>query len=405
MNDVAVFHPGLQHSHQLALALHEHGRLKLFCSAVPILSTDEPLPWWLPAKLSRRIKRVAIPAELRCHPVPFYAGVRAARLSTSAASQSDLTHRMFHMFDWWASRKVLKLRPRVVVAYENSAMHTFEAARQIGARCILDLPSIHHEAAASLLDTPRTSYESEINRRKDIEVESADLIITCSNLAAETYLRRGVPTDKVRSILLGASLPSSVQQPAPVENETLTFVFAGSFSHRKSGDHLIEVFRRLELEKIAIRFYLVGGVAEHDLLEQLQNISTVTLVGQVSQPQLFATLRAADCLILPSRFDAFGMVAIEALACGTPVIVSSQTGAKEVVQLFPGCGWIVEANPQSIYECILARYLDRSTLRAARASALAAATSFTWERYRSRVGMLITDWLGGDRDATSRLDP
>ena len=50
MTPVLVTHPGLQHSHQLALALHERSLLQAFWSGVPVVAEGEALPWWLPAR-------------------------------------------------------------------------------------------------------------------------------------------------------------------------------------------------------------------------------------------------------------------------------------------------------------------------------------------------------------------
>ena len=50
MKSILVTHPGLQHSHQLALALHERSLLQSFWSGVPVAAQGEPPPWWLPGK-------------------------------------------------------------------------------------------------------------------------------------------------------------------------------------------------------------------------------------------------------------------------------------------------------------------------------------------------------------------
>ncbi|MBC7489954.1 MAG: glycosyl transferase, partial [Glaciimonas sp.] len=188
MKEVFVSHPGLQHAHQLAWALHERSLLSAFWSGVPVLSEGEPLPFWLPASYSQRVKTVAIPPELRRHPIIFQGLLRAGSVLPSGFSREDYAHRVFHLFDWWVAKHIARLKPRVVVAYENAAFHTFRAAKSIGARCILDAPSLHHLAGAKLMVVKPTPYLAEINRRKNEEVSLADMILTCSPLAAEGYL-------------------------------------------------------------------------------------------------------------------------------------------------------------------------------------------------------------------------
>ena len=60
-------------------------------------------------------------------------------------------YRLDHAFDAWAARRVRKLRPDMVVCYENSALHTFKAARAIGAVCVLDAASVHYQAGRAWL--------------------------------------------------------------------------------------------------------------------------------------------------------------------------------------------------------------------------------------------------------------
>jgi len=96
---------------------------------------------------------------------------------------------------------------------------------------------------------------------------------------------------------------------------------------------------------------------------------------------------------LPSRFDSFGMVVPEAMACGTPAIVSAQVGAKAMIEQFPGSGWIIEPDEDALYRCVKAHIQNRASLFSARTSALEAAQHFTWQAYRDRVGVFIENWI------------
>lgn len=99
-------------------------------------------------------------------------------------------------------------------------------------------------------------------------------------------------------------------------------------------------------------------------------------------------------MLLPSRFDSFGMVVAEAMACGTPAIVSENVGAKAIIEQFPGSGWIVECTEDSLYRCVKERIENREALFAARTVAKEASHSFSWQAYREqRVGQLLQEWL------------
>jgi glycosyltransferase involved in cell wall biosynthesis len=389
---IFVSHPGLQHAHQLAWALYERGLLQAFWSGVPVLSPGEKLPFWLPKAYAQRVKSVPISTELRKHPLVFQALLRAGAVLPGRFSGDDYAHRIFHLYDWWISQHIRQLKPKVVVAYENAAYHTFQAAKAIGARCVLDAASLHHAAGTRLQVVEPTGFREEINRRKDVEVALADLILTCSPLAAESYQDAGVAESKLKPMLLGSDLPqiSNVWQ---AHQQPLRFIFAGALSYRKSIDVILAMFRRLHSEKLQAQVVFVGGLAEAKWLDEIRQTPNAEYHPGVAQAQLFQMLAEADCLLLPSRFDSFGMVVAEAMACGTPTIVSSQTGAKAMIEQFPGSGWIVEPEVDSLYRCVRERIDNRAELFAARRHALEAARHFTWQAYRQRVGQVLQEFV------------
>lgn len=392
MAAVFVSHPGLQHSHQLAWALHDRGLLQAFWSGVPVLSDDEKFPFWLLELYAIRMKKISVPAEFRRHPIMFQCLLRAGGILPSSFVQEDYAHRVFHFFDWWVARHIFRIQPKVVIAYENSAYHTFRAAKAIGARCILDAPSLHHIAGAQLMPVKTTPYLAEINRRKDKEIAMADMILTCSPLAAKGYLDAGVPSEKLRPILLGATLPDGLDNWRPHE-QPLHFIFAGVLSHRKAIDVILAVFKRLHIESLPYQLSFVGGEGEPGWVEKIQQTPSATYHPGVAQGALYKMLAQADCLLLPSRFDSFGMVVAEAMACGTPAILSTQTGAKAMIEQFPDAGWVVACDEESLYQCVKARIENRGALFIARNYAIEASRHFTWQAYRERVGILIQDWM------------
>jgi glycosyltransferase involved in cell wall biosynthesis len=393
-NSVLVAHPTLQHAHQLALALHERGWLKALWSGIPVASPDERLAWWIPDKYQRKVKRVGIPASLRAHPVQFQLALRAGRtgLVPFRGGPGDFVHRVFHAFDAWTARRIHRLRPKVVVAYENSAYYTFAAAKAVGARCVLDAASLHHQTSLDLMQGVGTPFEKEVNRRKDAETDMADLILTCSPLAADSYIAHGIPFAKVHPLLLGAELPQGLSERARRTAPPL-FIFAGVLSRRKSVDLILSAFKRLASEGFAYELQFVGNLADPALLDQVRNTPFTSYRSGVAQKDLYPLLAEADCLLLPSRFDSFGMVVAEAMACGTPAIVSTQTGAKAIIEDLPGSGWIVEPEGESLYACLRSLIAAPDQLDAARALARRAAEAYTWQAYRKRAAKLFEESL------------
>lgn len=394
---VLVAHPALQHAHQLALALHEKNLLQAFWSGVPVASPEERLPLWMPEKFRSKIKRIDIPASLRVHPLRFQLCLRVGQAALSplwgsAGGNFDLPHRVFHWFDTWTARRIQRTRPKLVIAYENSAYHTFAAAKAVGARCVLDAASLHHQTSSDLMTGARSAFDIEINRRKDVEAQMADLILTCSPLAADSYLAQGVPASKVHPLLLGAEIPEKLPNRSP-RSGAPRFIFAGVLSRRKSVDLILSAFRRLADEGFAYELEFVGNVADAALLDELRATPRTSYRSGVAQRDLYSLMAAADCLVLPSRFDSFGMVVVEGMACGTPAIVSTQTGAKVIIEEVPGSGWIVEPEGEALHAQLRRLLLDPTQLERARSHAQRAAEAYTWQAYRSRATKLLGEAL------------
>ena len=300
------------------------------------------------------------------------------------------SHRVFHWFDWYASKKIKKLRPDVVVAFENSAYQSFKAAKSIGAKCVLDAPSIHHSMANKLLGIQSIGFRKEIDRRKDLEVELADVILTCSPIAAQSYIDAGVSEQKVRSMLLGAELPKNMSVTWQPHEKALRFVFAGALSERKSVGDILDACERLNQDKLPFSLSFVGG-ASPEYISRIESIENCAYIGKVSQPELYQIFSNSDCLLLPSKFDSFGMVVAEVMACGTPAIVSTMTGSKSIIEQFPGSGWIIEPDEKEIYNAMRFCIENRSEVFNARESAKNASKMFTWSSYRNRITNVIAN--------------
>lgn len=384
---VLVTHPGLQHAHQLAWALEDTGRLGALWSGVPIRDPREP-PNVLSLWLYRQMRKVPIPSSRRRHNVFFPLLRRLISKILSPRAANAWNHRLDHLYDAWIARRIAAFKPDVVVCYENSALRTFHVAKKVGAVCVLDAASVHYQASGEWIDEIGKCNPSWVDLQKQQEIELADAILTCSDLAADTYKRAGVRPDKVFPIPLGTDFPC-VSESRKSDQGPCRFVFVGSLMRRKSVDLILDIFAEIHRDRISATLTLIGGISEGDLAERISKNPCVAHLAFIPHPALFEEVAKHDVLLLPSRFDSFGLVVPEAMSVGVPALISDRVGAKCIIETHPDSGWVVPCDIGSIRRQILRLIEQRELIMIASIAARRAARDYSWPKYRARVAERI----------------
>jgi len=403
---VLVTHPGRQHSHQTALALAQAGMLAGYWAGVPALARHR---YGVPGPLWRRFVRydpVDLPAELVGWApwVPALRRLGDGLLPRRLAAHTDLL--ACRLFDRWAAARLARYaagKPETldsVVACEISALATFRRARRLGIATILDAAALHHRAQDHLHGfSEPAALHRRITAIKDEEIAHADYVLTVSELARRSYVEAGVSPERVHCLPLGADLAlfaPPAGEAAPRDGDGVTFAFAGAASRIKGFDLLLAAFAQVRAEEPNARLWTIGppgdGLASQPGVERL---------GSLTQAEVAARFRAADCLVLPSRGESFGMVVPEALAAGLPVVVSAGAGAAELVREGVN-GWVVPAGDAA---ALAGRMLwcarHEEELIRLRAACRASASAADWSSYRERLPALLREILGGSARAAS----
>ncbi|HEX4956219.1 MAG TPA: glycosyltransferase family 4 protein [Thermoanaerobaculia bacterium] len=397
---ILITHPGRQHSHQAALALEKRGLLAGYWSGVPA----DPARLSLPAAFRRRWLRYAavpLPAA-RTRSLLGVPGLRRlgdALLPRAAAFEVDFA--ACRCFDRWAAWGMARLPLRGVLACEISARTQLERARSAGLLALLDAPAIHHLAQDRLHGFREPAgLHRRIVAVKEAEIALAHHVVTVSELARGTYLEAGVPAGKVHAVALGAELGLFAQKETFLPG-ALSILFCGATIYRKGFDLLVEAFADLLAVEPGATLTVVGPLVEEaHRLARLPS-ERVRAVGSLPQAALARELQRADLLVLPSRNDSYGMVVAEALATGTPVIVSDMVGAKELV-VAGRTGWVVPAGEvASLAQRLLACARDREAVFAMRDECRRAAEGATWAAYHGRFADLIERLLAEHEGGTA----
>jgi glycosyltransferase involved in cell wall biosynthesis len=125
------------------------------------------------------------------------------------------------------------------------------------------------------------------------------------------------------------------------------FLFSGSFTRRKGFDLILSAFSKLVREGHHIELHILGqGPLESTLQLALNSFPTQIVMHGFKQWDELATVYAsADIVCVPSRYDGWGLVVVEGLAAGMPIISTNKTGAAlELVD--PRNGWVIPAGDE-----------------------------------------------------------
>ena len=208
-------------------------------------------------------------------------------------------------------------------------------------------------------------------------VRRAARVVAVSERTRRDLVRAyGIPESRV------VVIPHGVD-PAyrPGERPSRDYVlFVGAVQERKDPRAALEAARTVGLPLV-----VAGPVKDAGLAAELER-GGARLAGYVEQRELAELYRNAACLVLPSRFEGFGLPVLEAMASGTPVVCADEPALREVggdAAVFVPAGRVAEGIERAL--------ADRERLVAA---GLARARLFSWEETARRTVAVYLEVLG-----------
>lgn len=250
--------------------------------------------------------------------------------------------------------------------------------------------------------------ESEIRANVERKVmESADGLVVSTEMEKDDLIGLyQASRAKIKVVPAGVDLElfyprdkDEAKQKLGLE-ENRVILYVGRIEPLKGIEILLEAVKLLE-DSEDTRLVIVGGSLEDDAeLERLKGLSErlgiegkVTFTGSVPQEMLPDFYSAADAFVLPSYYESFGLVALEAMACGTPVVVSRVGGLKTFIKQGE-TGYLIpwrcpEPFAQRLDMLLANPALKESMGRAARAQAL----EMSWSGVADRLLDFYSDLL------------
>ncbi len=243
-------------------------------------------------------------------------------------------------------------------------------------------------------------------------LRAADAIVSVSECSKRDAVRiYDVPPDKIRVIYEGVdprfkpiddlALLESVRRKYDLPARFILHV--GTIEPRKNLPLLFEVLASLNIDHCPLIIAGKKGWLVEPIFARLGALGLqerVLLIGYVPDEDLPALLSAAAILVMPSKYEGFGLPVLEAMACGTPVIASNTSSLPEV-----GGDAALYAAPDDAraWAESIARVLDDAALRASmREKGLRQAVKFRWDAAARETAELYAA-VGAGRSSDGRL--
>ncbi|OGF58861.1 MAG: hypothetical protein A2Y62_11000 [Candidatus Fischerbacteria bacterium RBG_13_37_8] len=401
---ILLSHPGKQHSYQLLSALHNAQFMTKYVTSIWYESNK--FPYRLLNLLPANLRKIAISklekyyqqdiSSLDIIQFPYIALLMMSYCKIRRRSNAEKgIFYLCKIHDKYVSKLIEKEPYDIVIGYELSSLRTFIKAKSHGMVTIMDHAQVHYKYIEYLRNTYHefrelslnNHFESRINAFKNQEMKYTDYIICLSNLAKETMTNNGIEANRIYTVSLGFESKHFALKTFNKDKKSFTILYVGTITKRKGLHVLLESFKQLNLQESNL--ILVGGESDGmDLLEKYKGL--YTHIPFVRQDELQKYYQDADVFVLPSILDSWGMVVLESMACGTPVIISENTGAKDIVT--DDAGFVIPVNDiKALKERILFLYNNRNKIQDMGKKAYEIAQHYTWKNYKEKIKEIIID--------------
>ena len=362
--------------------------------------------------------------------VDYQKGVRVIHLKAGCKSPSDKNHVWFHLPEFLHNMKQF-------IREEKSTYNLIHSHYWLSGwvgtalSSLYDIPLVHMFHTLGFLKDevtkPLGTAESSIRLKAEAQLlKNANHIVVSSNKEKDQMVRLGeVPPDKISIVPCGVDTHLFKPSPPRKAKRHLSLpdkryiLFAGRIDPIKGIDVLLKAIGIVKDHgdtADAVRLLVIGGDGNHPLyprnseMHKLKQLTArlglndmVTFLGPQNQELLAFFYAASEMCVLPSRYESFGMVALEAMACGRPVIASHVGGLPSFIQ-DKATGFLVPGGNETLLaEKILTLFNDPSLRARMGKEAREKAKELSWQKIARQMILRYNNLLAAQTHGVNRL--
>lgn len=231
--------------------------------------------------------------------------------------------------------------------------------------------------------------EKNINRYKE-EIELTQYFIVASNMSKRSLIFSNVDEKCIKVIPYGVDQNKFLYTPkVPKRDKLLQLIYVGQITYRKGIHHLLKVITE-KFAPDAVELKLIGYYSkESSLYKRYKNYSNIHFIGFVDHEKLTKYYNESDVFVFPTLGEGYGLVVLEALSCGLPVICSDLAGGDDAI-VNGYNGFVFKAGDDDDLYKKIKWFIDNThIIPTLSKNSKESSLKYTWERYYDSIATYI----------------
>ena len=280
----------------------------------------------------------------------------------------------------------------VVIGFDTSSNILVERAAKAGRPLIVDQTIAHPRSKHRVYEEIKKQFPNwaddlevraeTVGAAEELEHREATKIVVASSFTKRTLVENGVVESKIVLNPYGVDLERFSIQRQSNGARPFRFLFTGLVCARKGVPLLLEAWKQLNPKNAEL--WIVGPLTPTASRECRSSSSSVKIIGKVPNAELASIMSQSDVFVFPSYFEGFGLVLLEAMAAGLPVLTTTATAAPDIVTQELD-GFVIEpGNLDALVNKMEFCLKNRERLAEMGRAAHKTAERFSWDAYGDR---------------------
>jgi glycosyltransferase involved in cell wall biosynthesis len=403
-NQIILSHAGKQHSYHVAKALHQLSYLKKFYTSSYV--TNPFLQKWLinnnnqffTKRFLSGLDKTKVEANWR-----FEIKEHAGRLLKYNSSKiEEFVYARDVVFDTYMAKKMERLTTPIFWGFQGSCKKTIDAVKDRNGFAICELATAHITYAKKILveeqqlhpawadSISNIVFPKTYEERLESEPFAASLVVAASSFTKQTLIDSGIHENKIQLLPLGASVEHIKYIPNKTKNNRpLKLLYAGTVTQRKGIYYLLEAMKNFPKQEVEL--HIIGNVFG-SAGEFKKHAPFYTYHGATSQQNLFKKYCEFDALVLPTIFEGFALVIVEAMAAGLPVITTAHSIGPDLINDNKN-GYVIPIRDIKAIQDAIIKLQEKNSIEweEMQINARNTALNYSWNNYTLRLDTFLSN--------------